>query len=86
MRRSRADNDANHTRLTRRAALLGGAQLLFMGGLAARMRYLQVDQADQFRLLAEENRINIRLIPPSRGEIFDRTAYSLPTTSPPDGP
>ena len=77
MRRSRADNDANHTRLTRRAALLGGAQLLFMGGLAARMRYLQVDQADQFRLLAEENRINIRLIPPSRGEIFDRNGVQL---------
>ncbi|MCZ4256335.1 penicillin-binding protein 2 [Sulfitobacter sp. PR48] len=77
MRRNRAENDANHTRLTRRAALLGGAQLLFMGGLAARMRYLQVDQADQFRLLAEENRINIRLIPPARGEIFDRNGMRL---------
>ncbi|MGJ8628038.1 MAG: penicillin-binding protein 2 [Sulfitobacter sp.] len=77
MRRNRAENDASHTKLTRRAALLGGAQLVFMGGLAARMRYLQVDQADQFRLLAEENRINIRLIPPARGEIFDRNGIRL---------
>ncbi len=56
----------------RRALLLGGLQMAFVGGLALRMRYLQVDQADQFRLLAEENRINIRLLPPSRGKIFDR--------------
>ncbi|WP_299566866.1 penicillin-binding protein 2 [uncultured Sulfitobacter sp.] len=77
MRRSRAETDASHVKLSRRAALLGGAQLLFMGGLAARMRYLQVDQADQFRLLAEENRINIRLIPPKRGEIFDRNGVQL---------
>ncbi len=77
MRRSRADSEAGHAKLTRRAALLGGVQLLFMGGLAARMNYLQVDQADQFRLLAEENRINIRLIPPARGEIFDRNGIRL---------
>ena len=77
MRRNRAENDASHAKLTRRAALLGGAQLVFMGGLAARMRYLQVDQADQFRLLAEENRINIRLIPPARGEIFDRNGIRV---------
>jgi penicillin-binding protein 2 len=77
MRRNRADNEASHAKLSRRAALLGGAQLLFMGGLAARMNYLQVDQADQFRLLAEENRVSIRLIPPTRGEIFDRNGIRL---------
>ncbi|MEM7520240.1 MAG: penicillin-binding protein 2 [Pseudomonadota bacterium] len=77
MRRNRAELEATQARLTRRAAILGGAQLLFMVGLAARMRYLQVDQADQFRLLAEENRINIRLIPPARGEIFDRNGTRL---------
>ena len=42
-----------------------------LGALALRMRTLQVEQADQFRLLADENRINIRLIPPARGRIFD---------------
>jgi penicillin-binding protein 2 len=82
MKKTRAETDFSHRKLSRRAALLGGAQLLFIGGLAARMRYLQVDQADQFRLLAEENRINVRLIPPSRGEVFDRNGVRLAQNAP----
>ena len=82
MKRSRAETDQSHARISRRAALLGGAQLLFVGGLAARMRFLQVEQADQYRLLAEENRINIRLIPPSRGEVFDRNGVRLAQNAP----
>jgi penicillin-binding protein 2 len=74
--------EAPHRTFSRRALLLGGAQVLFAGGLAMRMRYLQVDQADQFRLLAEENRINIRLIPPARGEIFDRNGIVLAQNTP----
>ncbi|WP_223423405.1 penicillin-binding protein 2 [Tateyamaria pelophila] len=77
MKRPRIDTEANHRQITRRAALLGGAQLLFIGALGARMQFLQVDQADQFRMLAEENRINIRIIPPARGEVFDRNGIPL---------
>jgi penicillin-binding protein 2 len=58
--------------ITRRGLIVAGAQALFIGGLAMRMRYMQVDQADEFRLLADENRISIRLLPPTRGRIFDR--------------
>jgi penicillin-binding protein 2 len=46
------------------------------------MQHLQVDQADEFRLLAEENRINIRLIPPTRGQIFDRNGVILAGNEP----
>ena len=77
MRRPRVDVEAGHRLLGRRAAILGGLQLAFVAGLGVRMQYLQVDQADQFRLLAEENRINIRLIPPARGEVFDRNGVPL---------
>jgi penicillin-binding protein 2 len=77
MRRTKRDIDGSHKKVSRRALLLGGAQLAFIGGLGMRMRYMQVDQADQFRLLAEENRINIRLIPPERGEIFDRNGIPI---------
>lgn len=72
MKRSTRESADSSRKISRRALLLGGAQIGFGGLLALRMRYLQVDQADEFRLLAEENRINIRLIAPARGEIFDR--------------
>ena len=72
MRRSPKDTDESARRITRRALFMGGAMAAMVAVLGARMRYMQVDQADQFRLLAEENRINIRLIPPSRGLIQDR--------------
>jgi len=72
MKRLPRDNAESLRRITRRAMILGGAQAAFIGVLGLRMRFMQVDQADQFRLLAEENRIKIRLIPPARGRIFDR--------------
>ena len=72
MRRSPKDLDESARKITKRALMLGGGMAAMVAVLGARMRYMQVDQADQFRLLAEENRINIRLIPPSRGLIEDR--------------
>ena len=57
----------------RRALLLAGMQLGVTGTLAWRMNQLGVKESDKFRLLAEENRINIRLQPPSRGIIYDRS-------------
>ena len=53
-------------RFSRRSLLIGGAQLGFAEFLGLRMRQLQIKEADQFRLLAEENRITVRLIPPER--------------------
>ncbi|MGR3343347.1 MAG: penicillin-binding protein 2, partial [Paracoccaceae bacterium] len=66
------DNEASVRIISRRAILLGSGQLVFVGVLGLRMRFMQVEQADQFRLLAEENRVNIRLIAPARGLIHDR--------------
>ncbi|MDI3335617.1 penicillin-binding protein 2 [Defluviimonas aestuarii] len=72
MRRSPRDAQESHRRIGRRAMLLGSLQAVFVGTLAFRMRYLQVDQADEFLLLAEENSIKVRLLPPARGLIQDR--------------
>ena len=72
MRRPTRDSANSHRRISRRGLIVGGVMSASAAALALRMRFLQVEQADQFRLLADENRINIRLIPPARGRIFDR--------------
>ena len=56
MKRPNADGAASQRLITRRTAVLGALQLVFVGALGTRMQFLQLDQADQFRLLAEENR------------------------------
>lgn len=82
MRRNPRELDFSHRQTSRRALLLGGVQLAFVGALGLRMQHLQVDQADQYRLLAEENRVNIRLIPPERGELFDRNGKTIAQNTP----
>jgi penicillin-binding protein 2 len=72
VRRTPRDIELTTRQLNRRALMLSGGMAAMIAALGIRMRYLQVDQADEFRLLAEENRINIRLIPPERGLIQDR--------------
>ena len=64
---------------TRRTLLLSGGKLALMAGLASRMYYLQVSQGQEYRTMAEENRISLKLIRPSRGEILDRYGEILAT-------
>ncbi|MCG6883167.1 MAG: penicillin-binding protein 2 [Silicimonas sp.] len=77
MRRSPKETEVAAGLVTRRGVVLGGIQLGFMGVLGLRMRQMQVTEADSYRLLAEENRINVRLIPPSRGIIYDRHGIAI---------
>ncbi len=61
----------------RRAALLLGGKMLLLGGLGTRLYYLQVVESERYKVLAEENRINFRLLPPPRGFITDRNGDYL---------
>ncbi len=56
----------------RRTALLAGGKFVLLSALVGRLYYLQVVEADRYATLADENRINLRLLPPPRGRILDR--------------
>ena len=77
MRKSTNEKQTSQAIVSRRTLLVGGIQAGLVGVLGARMHYLQVQESDQFRFLAEENRIKISLIPPARGQVFDRTGRPL---------
>ena len=77
MRRSPKETQESTRRITRRGLMLGGAQLAVVAVLAARMRKMQIEDASQYRLLAEGNSVKIRLIPPARGLIYDRNGVLL---------
>jgi len=80
MKKPRMEKKASHYRtFTRRAALLAGAQGLAMTVLAGRLYYLGVMEAEQYEMLAEENRLSIRLLNPRRGLIVDRFGVELAT-------
>jgi len=70
--------DSERSRLfNRRAILIGGAQAGLFSLLVGRLYYLEIMQGEKYRTLAEENRINLRLIAPRRGQIFDRFGTPL---------
>ena len=62
---------------SRRATFLAGAQLALLGGLCGRLYYLQVLESQKYQMLADDNRINLRLLAPPRGHIIDRYGASL---------
>ena len=58
--------------LSRRTFLLGLGKGVLFSSLFFRLIYLQLFKSDQYKVLAEKNRISLRLIPPPRGNILDR--------------
>ncbi len=77
MKRSPKDTEESARRIGRRGLVLGAAQAGVIAALGLRMRFMQIEQAEEFRMLAEENRINMRLLPPARGLIFDRAGVPI---------
>lgn len=68
---------SNAETINRRAALLGVGAAGVFGILSARLFYLQVTKAEDYRVLSEDNRFNYNLTLPMRGEIRDRYGEGL---------
>jgi penicillin-binding protein 2 len=68
--------------LKRRVVVAIGVVTLFMLMIIARFWYLQIDQGDHYRTLAETNRVRIRSVPPPRGHIFDTHGRKIVTNRP----
>jgi len=66
-----------HRFLTRRAAILAAGQATLVAALGGRMYQLQILDAGRYTVLADENRMNLRLVAPLRGRILDRFRVAL---------
>ena len=71
------EDSERRKQFTRRTLILAGAQLGLVGVLGGRLYQLQVLEADRFKTLADDNRINMKLLAPPRGRIFDRNGQPL---------
>jgi penicillin-binding protein 2 len=67
---------------TRRALLLGGAQLGVAGLLFGRMAWLAIAQKEKYDKLAESNRVQSQILPPRRGWIVDRHGKPIAVNRP----
>jgi len=64
---------------TRRAFIIGTIQSGILAVLGGRLAWLQIAQGKRYRTMAENNRINIKMLAPSRGQIVDRFGTLLAT-------
>jgi penicillin-binding protein 2 len=72
------DNDREQQgNFTRRGLLLGAGQLALFGGLGARFYQLQVVERARYAPLADQNRMDVQIIPAVRGRILDRAGLLL---------
>lgn len=70
-------------RLVRRRVVVGAVLVVMLTlVLVARAYYLQVIQYDHHTTLAENNRIHVQPIPPTRGLIFDRNGVIIADNRP----
>jgi penicillin-binding protein 2 len=66
-----------HKLFTRRAAIVAGSQALLLAAIGGRLYQLQVVESDRYAVLADENRMSLRLLAPLRARILDRFGTAM---------
>jgi len=73
---------ASEAQFSRRALLLGGTMGAVGIALGSRMAWLSVFEGEKYRLASESNRVSLRMIPPRRGWIVDRSGKPMALNRP----
>src|SRR4029077_17410260 len=68
---------SRYATFTRRSLGVSGGMTLVFAVLAGSLYQLQIREGDEYKALAEVNRISERLVPPPRGRILDRFGVEL---------
>ena len=69
--------EEKYKKFSRRAFVVGACQGLLLTVLGGRLAWIQVFEGGKYKILSEKNRINVKMIAPSRGEIVDRFGVPL---------
>ncbi len=69
--------DQKSKSFSRRAFVVGACQGVLLAVLGGRLAWLQVVEGGRYKTLSDKNRINVKMIAPSRGEIVDRFGVPL---------
>lgn len=70
------DNDRAQA-FSRRAFVIGAGQMGVLLLLGGRLAWLQTVEGNRYKTLAENNRINLKMMAPARGQILDRFGVPL---------
>lgn len=62
---------------TRRALVIGGMQAGLLSILGGRLAWMQIAQGHKYKMLSDKNRISLKMLPPTRGIIYDRNNVPL---------
>ncbi|MDT1061274.1 penicillin-binding protein 2 [Paracoccus sp. CPCC 101403] len=77
MRKSQKEIAESSRSISRRLLMLGVVQASVISVLGLKLRSMQLEHADQYRMLSDGNSIKIRLLPPARGLILDRNGIII---------